>query len=85
MRYNGLSRKANSRRRIFDEKNSMLYRTQSIVRKSKTAFYSTLNRVWKESYLQSFAIIFLHAQDSAGQWMRRLHETKYYHCIQEWN
>ena len=41
--------------------------------------YSTLNRVWKESYLQSFAIIFLHAQDTAEQWVSRLHEAKFYH------
>ena len=41
--------------------------------------YSTLNRVWSEEHLQSFTIIFLHAQDSAEQWMRRLHEAKYYH------
>ena len=41
--------------------------------------YSTLNRVWSEEHLQSFAIIFLHARDSAEQCVRRLHEAKYYH------
>ena len=42
---------------------------------------AAMNHVWKDTYLQSFAIIFLHEQDNAERWRQKLQNAKYYHSM----
>ena len=44
-------------------------------------YAAAMNYVWKDTYLQSFAIILLHEQDNAEQWRKKLQNAKYYHSM----
>ena len=43
--------------------------------------YALLKQAWRSACIHSFAVIFLHKQDTMEQWLKRLDAAKYYHGV----
>lgn len=43
--------------------------------------YAMLKQAWRSAYINSFAVIFLHEQDTMKAWLNNLDRARYYHGV----
>ncbi len=43
--------------------------------------YAMLKQAWRSAYINSFAVIFLHEQDTMEAWLKNLDRARYYHGV----